>query len=337
MCLSLLVPGCFADSGGETAGGSGATGVTSAPGPSGTADPSAADASDGTSDMSPTTSGSSTEGDHVTGGAPKLDLPLPDAPPMGAGCRKVDLLFVIDNSLSMAAEQDNLIQSFPGFITGIQTQLEDADSYHVGVVTTDAYANNEGDCHALGGLVTDTKESCGPFASGGRYMSEADDLTTAFACAAYVGLAGDNDEQPVAAAQAAISEALAGPGACNEGFFRDDALLVVTLITDEEDDNAGKGAGSPGDPPQWFEALVARKSGIETHLVVLAVVGGAPGNMCPPYSPPTGAEESPRLVELAGMFTYGSVGDVCADSYDGFFQAAIAAIDTACDNFTPPD
>jgi hypothetical protein len=36
------------------------------------------------------------------------------------------------------------------------------------------------------------------------------------------------------------------------------------------------------------------------------------------------------------MFTYGAVGDVCATSYDGFFKAAIATIDTACQNFDPP-
>jgi len=273
-------------------------------------------------------------------GATKLDLGGTTGFGMDSegseGCNKVDLLFVIDNSLSMAAEQDSLIASFPGFISEIQRKLTGAGSYHVGVITTDAYAGNAEGCTELGALVTRTlKATCGPYAAGAGYMTEADDLATAFTCAAKVGITGANNEQPIAAADLALSAALAAPGACNAGFLRDDALLVLTIITDEEDDSEGKGKGSPGDPPTWFDALVAHK-GLEANIVALAVVGGAPGNMCPPYSPPTGAEDAPRLRAFAELFTYGAVGDVCADSYDGFFQAAIATIATACQNFDPP-
>lgn len=48
------------------------------------------------------------------------------------------------------------------------------------------------------------------------------------------------------------------------------------------------------------------------------------------------AEDAPRLRTFAELFTYGAVGDVCADSDDGFFQAAIDTIDAACQNFDPP-
>lgn len=291
-------------------------------------------------DATPTSTATDPTGTSAvtTGDAPRLDLGVaPDFAAPATGCTKVDLLFVIDNSLSMAAEQDSLIASFPGFITGIQAQLVAADSYHVGIVSTDDYADNPASCRTLGALVTSTgKAQCGPYAAGGGWMSEADDLAASFACAGRVGITGASDERPVAAAIAAIGDPLAAPGACNEGFFRDDALLVITIITDEEDDAEMKNGGSPGDPASWFAAIVARKAGLETNAVVLTVVGGAANNQCPPYSPPQGAEDAPRLRSFAESFTYGSVGDVCADSYDGFFQAAIAAIDTACSNFIPP-
>jgi hypothetical protein len=333
--LLTLLPGCFSDSqpdAGASASGPGVSSASTAPPTTGEPAPTTSGASeDGTSASEPDP-GSTTSGD------PRLDLGAgPDFGPRTTGCDKVDLLFVIDNSLSMAAEQTSLISSFPGFITGIQDQLVDADSYHVGVVTTDAFAHNAADCRTLGALVTSTDDGpCGPYAAGGGYMSEADDLAATFDCAARVGLDGDHDEQPVAAADAAIGAALAGPGGCNAGFIRDDALLVVTLISDEEDDVEAKNGGSPGDPDTWFTNLVGHKAGIETNVVLLTIIGGAPGNSCPPYSPPTGAEDAPRLRALADLFTYGSVGDVCAASYDVFFQSAIAAIDTACQKFTPP-
>ena len=46
---------------------------------------------------------------------------------------------------------------------------------------------------------------------------------------------GDGSERPMEAMIAAVST-LNVPGQCNEGFLRKDALLVVTFITDEEED-----------------------------------------------------------------------------------------------------
>jgi|GEM_PF-893943 len=56
------------------------------------------------------------------------------------GCKGVDFLFVIDNSGSMEGEQQNLINSFPGFIDSIQTKLTElgATAFHIMVTDTDA-------------------------------------------------------------------------------------------------------------------------------------------------------------------------------------------------------
>lgn len=268
------------------------------------------------------------------------------------GCKKVDLLFVIDNSGSMEDEQQNLLASFPGFISSIQTTLADTDGYHVGVVTTDAYLFNEPGCTQEGALVTKTggtgssNATCSPFASGLRWMNEQDDLSNKFSCAAQVGTDGSGDERPMSAAIAALSQNMNAPGACNEGFLRDDALLVLVVITDEEDDHEVDGCnqlpqqGSDGEPAGWFQSIVAAKGGNEKNVVMLALVGPDGADACPPLDKCAGgiqgAEVATRILEFTNMFTFGFVGQVCAPSYDTFFQDAVSVIQSACDDFVPP-
>ncbi|MFO0634778.1 MAG: hypothetical protein U0168_18190 [Nannocystaceae bacterium] len=175
-----------------------------------------------------------------------------------AGCKKVDLLFVIDNSGSMADEQANLAASFPAFISGIRSELADTNGYNVGVISTDSYIGDL-TCPPLqdGTLITRTagidasNMVCDPFDSGARYMIETDDLETKFGCVAKIGTSGDGNERTMGALSAALSPNLTGAGKCNEGFIRDDALLVVVIITDEEDDHEVDGCmqdPQPGSP-----------------------------------------------------------------------------------------
>ncbi len=268
------------------------------------------------------------------------------------GCKKVDLLFVIDNSGSMADEQLNLVSSFPALIEGMRTELADTLGYHVGVISSDTYTGDTS-CLPLqdGRLITETagvdssQATCGPFASGARYMTEQDDLETAFACAAQIGSSGDGDERPMGSLSSALSPGLGGPGTCNEGFVRDDALLVVVIITDEEDDHEVDGclqdpqAGSPGEPAGWFQAVVAAKGGDESKVVVLSLVGPADEPQCPELDKCTGgidgAEVAHRILEFTDMFTYGFVGPIC-QPYGPLFLEAIGVIKSACDEFVPP-
>jgi len=267
-------------------------------------------------------------------------------------CKKVDLLFVIDNSGSMADEQQNLVASFPGFIAEMQTQLATTEGYNIGVTTSDAYFYNDPACIQEGALVRQTggvdssNQVCAPYASGAGHMSEADDLTAKFSCAAQVGTGGDGNERPMQTLQVALTPALNAPGACNDGFIREDALLVLVIITDEEDDQEVDATctppqpGSPGDPQFWYDSIVNVKGGIEENIVVLALIGPTGNNACPPIDKCAGgidgAEPGVRLEQFALMFTYGFVGQVCAPSYDSFFAEAVGLIDSACDEFTPP-
>jgi hypothetical protein len=292
------------------------------------------------------TEGMSASGDDSTGTpvGPKFDLGVqPDAgPPVEEGCTKVDFLFVIDNSGSMADEQDNLTASFPGFISGIQGSLEQVDEYQVGVVTTDAYGPNDASpgCGVLGGLVVQTGGSdssssvCGPYAGGTNFMTEADDLNTAFACAADVGTAGDGCERPMDAMGNVLNKVHGGPGACNEGYLRDDALLVIVIITDEYD-GAGdpEGCASGGDPASWYATVVASKLGIPENAVALGLLNYA-GGQCPPAD---SVYDGGNIVNFVSMFgPNGFLGGICEPDYGPVFADAVGIIEEACNNFTPP-
>jgi hypothetical protein len=178
-------------------------------------------------------------------------------------------------------------------------------------------------------------------------MTQDDDLEAKFSCAARVGTGGDGDERPAQALMAALSSPNIDAGECNEGFLRDDALLVIVIITDEEDDHETAAEacdmtalpGSDGEPPEWYDAVIAAKSGIETNIVVLALVGPTGADACPALDKCNGgiagAEPADRLIQFTSMFTHGFVGPVCGD-YDPFFAEAVGTIKSACDEFTPP-
>jgi hypothetical protein len=277
----------------------------------------------------------------TTAGAPKFDLGVqPDAgPPVEEGCTKVDFLFIIDNSGSMAVEQENLTPSFPGFIDGIESALEQVDEYQVGVVTTDAYVYNNAapGCSTLGGLVVQTGGSdssssvCGPYAAGNNFMTEADNLNVTFACAADVGTAGDGCERPMDAMTNVLDKTVGG---CNTGYLRDDALLVLVIITDEYD-GAGdpEGCNSAGDPLAWYDTVVASKLGIPENAVALGLLNYA-GGPCPPADQ---VYDGGNIVNFVSTFgPNGFLGGICEADYGPVFAEAVAIIEEACNNFTPP-
>jgi hypothetical protein len=274
-----------------------------------------------------------------------------------SGCAKVDFLFVVDRSSSMSDEQQSLVGSFPGFISAIRDTLQ-AQDYHVMVVDTDDVTNHcwpgcednpflncqnvtcdkhqmPGTCDGtLGaGLVKDQIQQPCPIQGSQRFMSDGQpDLEGTFACLAEVGIAGSLNETQAGAAVAAVGDALSGPGACNEGFVRDDAILVVTLISDEND------MYSVGDPASWHQAIVDAKGGNEEAIVFLGLVGDTevPGGLCQDWDMDgNGARDAPALRELADSFVHGTWASVCEPDYVPFFLESVAVIDTACDEFVP--
>ena len=250
-------------------------------------------------------------------------------------CSAVDFLFVIDNSESMQRHQDNLRANFGPFIDGINESLADVDDYHVGVVTTDAYRDNAEGCRELGALVTSvddvgaSRRSCGPYVEGGGYMTQDDDLTEAFNCAADVGTDGSRNEEPMRA----LGGAIAGQSSpwyrdCNDGFLRDDALLVSVIITDEADGELESGREEP-QPESWFNTVV-RAKGTESNAVVVSLLNGVT-----PECPITDeAFDGAKIADFTHRFTHGFVGGICQPDYGAVFARAVDEIDAACTTYT---
>jgi hypothetical protein len=128
-------------------------------------------------------------------------------------------------------------------------------------------------------------------------------------------------------------------GECNEGFLRDEALLVIVVITDEYDGEGDPEPGNGREPPtsagtsqDWYEAVIAAKNGIPQNAVALAIVNYE-GGACPP------AElgfDGVNIVDWVELFdTNGFLGGICEDDYAPFFEAATDVIADACANFVP--
>ncbi|MCA9711661.1 MAG: hypothetical protein KDK70_37850 [Myxococcales bacterium] len=320
---------------------------------------------DGASGVPLTVTSAGGTSDADAGDTDKLDVPVGDGTGMGddggsvEGCQKVDFLFVIDSSRSMQDEQDNLLTSFPGFIAAIESTLE-IDDFQLMVVDAGLVAGVGCDGTLGAGQVRSAAGQDCMITGGQRYATSAQaDLVSAFTCMGSRGYMGSGDEQTMDSLLASVGP-LSAAGQCNEGFVRDDAILVVTIITDEEDSPLDSSVNPPldgscapadadpnsaGDPGSWAAELVAVKGGDPDAVVVLSLVGDCDvAGSCPgiavddpldPLSPVTGAEPAPRLRAFTEMFEHGSVGPVCAADYAPFFEAAVAVIESACDDFVP--
>jgi hypothetical protein len=336
VALACLGWGCGSDGGRDDDGAR--PGIPSTGGEGG----ESGDAGENEDEEDDTGEGDSQGGEDGPAPEVKFDLGgLPDAPGGDMGCTKVDFLFIIDDSGSMGDDQQNLVQNWPTFITGIQDNLTTVDEYQVGIVTSDEYIYNinNGGCTGLSGLVVKTggddasNQLCGPYGNGLNFMTELDDLNDTFTCAARVGSDGDNYERPMQALVETVQESLDQPGMCNEGFLRDDSLLVVTIITDEWDGpNDPESAGSIGDPDSWFNDVVAARGGVEENVVVLALINWW-GGQCAPDSD---FYDGVHIKAFTDMFTYGFAGGICEPDWTGYFAEATDVIQEACAGYVPP-
>lgn len=139
------------------------------------------------------------------------------------GAVKTDILFVIDDSGSMADEQTNLQSNLDGFITALRASPV-ANDFQVAVTTTSVVSGWA--TAAPGG---EHGAFVGPVLRG-----DSATLVTDFrAQVGLVGTSGSGKEMPLEAMKLALSPALLDAG--NAGFMRPGARLTVVILTDEDD------------------------------------------------------------------------------------------------------
>jgi len=259
----------------------------------------------------------------------------------------------------MALVQKQLLTIFPAFYDALFGEFAAFDVHIMVVETDDAWLMD--DCSLCGeGCDPDGKlPTCGAvldecdskmgagvtFPAGkdssaqrcnvinGRYITRDDpDPVAAFNCIAKVGTDGGIDF-PADAMVAAVSPPLLGidpypPDGCNQGFLRDDALLVVTIIAD------GGDPVSSGPAEAWVEALTAAKHGDADAYQVLVITTDVDTaeHLCGEYNPATNRLRT--FIELLPE-GHGLIESICKNDYGPFFQAAAEAVLERCDAYVP--
>jgi hypothetical protein len=241
----------------------------------------------------------------------------------------------------MADEQANLIASFPGFMDAI-TEVIEIDSYHIMAIDSDARYGFEQkqncDSQLGAGLVGQNEGPLCDIVGGNRYLiMDQPDLNESFACIANAGVDGNGYEKLMEAQGLAVNQ-LEAPGECNDGFIRNNAILVTTFITDEDEECTDPGEDcSSGDPAAWKETLVSVKNGNQRAIVVLGVFGDndLADGICTDYDTAgDGAEPAPLLRQYLELWDEDRVQycSVCLPDYTECFLKAVEIIDNTCDD-----
>jgi hypothetical protein len=261
------------------------------------------------------------------------------------GCKKVDMLFALDGSLSMTEEINALKaqQAFLGIVDALEGLNCGGIEYRIGV-TGD---NNNGWITPNG------------WANPKPWFDSADfspaEIAVHFQNAATVV---GNSGGASLGCEHVLSSTVALLATDQSGFIRDDALLVIVLMTDVDDygwyDQIGGhtcgqvGCATPGQPVATLQnTLVTLKDGDPAGLAAIVIAGDPMANggvnLCgQPQScgAPTSAFHAERLYEFAGLQEgmNGFTADICAGAA-AVPQAVEAAltdnIDLACQEFEP--
>lgn len=285
--------------------------------------------------------GESNEGDAETesdtGGA---GIPG-DVSNVQPGCNKMDILFVIDDSGSMSDEQANLGVNFPQFfniLNEYETNIGEPLDYRVGFTTTGVTKSIEASDPgseprifqqgADGALVNGScNEDIGWFS---RDTENADEL---FTCVSDIGINGPVVEMPLEAIRLSIG-AQYNNGSTSD-FYREDALLGIVILTDEDDCSKKESVISTSTCNDTFptEAYVASLDQFKTSRAKWAVAVVA-GEISGCESQWGRADPTPRLNQFAQQTGENAVqSSICDQDLSIGLNAALDTFDVACENF----
>ncbi len=137
--------------------------------------------------------------------------------------RKIDILWVIDNSGSMETSQTSLAQNFRSFI---QTFKDKNFDFHMAVTSTDAYVD-----YYYSNSTSYSKFKDGDTQHSGIFIMDKDtpNIEQIFMTNVMIGINGSGDERAFSSLEKALTNPL------NNQFRRSDAFLAVIIVSDEDD------------------------------------------------------------------------------------------------------
>jgi len=297
----------------------------------------------------PVTSGPTTDSSSGGDEGPKLDVGLDTTTGVPVeGCRKIDMLFVLDGSGSMIEERQALsaVNAFTDIVTTLANLNGEID-YRI-AVTTD---NDDGFVNPNNCWDQPNKwiDSVG---------NTPADVAKAFNCS--VSGFGNNTFEADVGCEHVLTSAADLLTSDKSGFLRKDALLVLVMVTDVDDygaydqmngNDCGIGCGTPPPPlPGLLQKLVAVKGGDMSGVAAIVIAGdpalnagknfcGQPGS-CGCNGIDCGVFHADRLYQFTGMLgANGYAADLCKGTKtvpEAVKTALTEKIDLACMKFDPP-
>jgi hypothetical protein len=294
------------------------------------------------------------------------DAGPPTDPPPAQACTKMDILFVVDNSNSMDREQQSLGANFPEFARVLdEYRVESGEplDYRVALTTTarEIYTFHT---NILGrrvddGLLVEGENGTfrDPPAISRKWIESSDaSRQAALTRVADVGIGGSHLEMPLDAARLALS-VQAGSGKPNAGFVREDALLAVVYLTDEEDcsrlDALTQAEAAEYDPfwdtdevaictrgiaqPQAYVDFFDQLKGDRKRWATAVIAGDGQGRAsC--TSTFGDAEDAPRLKQFVQLTGENAIfRSICDGDLAPALKDALDTFQAACEGLPPVD
>ncbi len=269
-----------------------------------------------------------------------------DASVAEALCEKMDILFVIDDSGSMGEEQSNLATNFPLFVEVLNSFTSSAGTpidYHLGVTTTSVTKS-----WTIAGVIPDDQDGPdGALINNGCTMPrkwlerEDTDVPGTFSCVAQA-VGGANEEMPLEAIRLAITARI--DDSANQGFFREDALLAIVVLTDEDDCSR---SDNNFDVPA-FTDFCDTVNDVGSYITTLDQVKGERGRWATAFIAGTGpgscmsdfgsAQEATRLLDFASQAGTNAISSsICDGDLASALGDALSTFEAACQSFPPID
>ncbi len=252
---------------------------------------------------------------------------------------KLDILFMVDSSGSMAEEQQNLADNFNAFIQDFVTK---GYEYNIAVAATDAWQYEYNQTASTFKRNVQFRDgnvyTGGPADNSGVYLitNDTPDVINTFSTNVKVGISGSGDER----AFDSIVQALTSPLNAPHNFRRDDAFLSIIIISDEEDFSRNNPSvnGCTGSPfPDACKEHNLRPISTYTNFLdnytysnpsdrkysVNAI--GIFDQACLNQNPSSGGHMGLRYAELADQ-TNGVIGSICDLNFSETLNAIQANI-----------
>lgn len=259
-----------------------------------------------------------------------FEPPPPEVEP--SGCERIDVLFAIDGSGSMDEEQDALRGAngmppvFAEFTDALLQELGDVEDFHVGVVSSEqGYTAMH--THRDFPLMPESPETDCGLPAGQRWLvGPSPSFADEFACVA----ATRSGTEEVTYYN--LAEALHDPA--NAGFLRDDSLLIIVLLTDEDTYDFVLTTSVA-----IRQRIVDAVGGDLDRLVVLAIAGGQgvfemPETVCQGVY--GDAAPGRRIISITrGFRERGLFQNICQGDLAATFAGVLDDVVSACAQFNP--